>query len=60
MVRSGFCWLIPIPSNESDTNPLGIAPFQNDQIGKGWYVGNGDRVIQYDVVVGKTFAAVGA
>jgi len=40
--------LQPIPANESDTNPLGIAPFLNYQIGNGWYVGNGDMVIQYD------------
>jgi hypothetical protein len=40
--------LQPIPDSESDTNPLGIAPFLNYQLGKGWYVGNGDMVIQYD------------
>ena len=33
---------------ESDTNPLGIAPFLNFQLGSGWYVGNGDMVIRYD------------
>jgi len=32
----------------SDTNPLGIAPIVNYQLGEGWYVGNGDMVIQYD------------
>lgn len=32
----------------SDTNPLGIAPFLNYQLGGGWYVGNGDMVMQYD------------
>ena len=32
----------------SDRNPLGIAPFLNFQLGGGWYVGNGDMVIQYD------------
>ena len=32
----------------SDTNPLGLAPFLNYQLGNGWYVGNGDMVIQYD------------
>jgi hypothetical protein len=40
--------LQPIPDNGSDTNALGIAPFLNYQIGKGWYVGNGDMTIQYD------------
>jgi len=40
--------LQPIPDNESDTNPLGIAPFLNYQMGQGWYVGNGDMTIQYD------------
>jgi hypothetical protein len=32
----------------SDTNPLGIAPFLNYRLGKGWYVGNGDMVALYD------------
>jgi hypothetical protein len=32
----------------SDTNPLGIAPIINYRLGNGWYVGNGDMVIQYD------------
>ncbi len=40
--------LQPVPENGSDTNPLGIAPFLNFQLGKGWYVGNGDMIIQYD------------
>jgi len=39
--------LQPTPG-KSDTNPLGIAPFLNYQIGDGWYVGNGDMTIQYD------------
>ena len=33
---------------ESDTNPLGIAPFLNYQLGNGWYIGNGDMVARYD------------
>ena len=33
---------------KSDTNALGIAPIVNYQLGAGWYVGNGDMVIQYD------------
>jgi len=37
-----------LPAGSSDTNPLGIAPFLNFQLGGGWYVGNGDMVIQYD------------
>jgi hypothetical protein len=37
-----------LPVGTSDTNPLGIAPFLNYQLGEGWYVGNGDMVIQYD------------
>lgn len=32
----------------SDTNPLGISPFLNYQLGGGWYVGNGDMVAQWD------------
>jgi hypothetical protein len=34
--------------DDDNTNPLGIAPFLNYQLGNGWYVGNGDMVIQYD------------
>ena len=36
------------PDPREDTNPLGIAPFLNYQLGDGWYIGNGDMVIQYD------------
>jgi hypothetical protein len=36
------------PAGTSDTNPLGIAPFLNYRLGDGWYVANGDQVIQYD------------
>ena len=36
------------PGSRNDTNPLGIAPFLNYQLGGGWYIGNGDMVIQYD------------
>ena len=57
-----------LPAGTSDTNPLGIAPFLNYQLGGGWYVGNGDMVISYDwdsnevympigVRLGKVFAA---
>jgi hypothetical protein len=37
-----------LPAGSSDTNPLGIAPILNYRLGDGWYVGNGDMVIQYD------------
>jgi len=37
-----------LPVGKSDTNPLGIAPFLNYRLGKGWYVGNGDMVALYD------------
>jgi hypothetical protein len=37
-----------LPAGSSDTNPLGIAPFLNYQLGGGWYVGNGDMIISYD------------
>jgi hypothetical protein len=36
-----------LPAGDDNTNPLGIAPFLNFQLGGGWYVGNGDMVIQY-------------
>ena len=37
-----------LPPTDSDTNPLGIAPILNYQLGSGWYVGNGDMVARYD------------
>jgi len=37
-----------LPAGSNDTNPLGIAPFLNYRLGGGWYVSNGDQVIQYD------------
>ena len=37
-----------LPPSKSNTNPLGIAPFLNYQLGNGWYVGNGDMVMRYD------------
>jgi hypothetical protein len=37
-----------VPPGTSDTNPLGIAPFLNYRLGKGWYIGNGDMVALYD------------
>jgi hypothetical protein len=37
-----------LPAGTSDTNPLGIAPIVNYRLGKGWYVSNGDMIVQYD------------
>ncbi|MGB5627642.1 MAG: hypothetical protein WBM61_18060 [Woeseiaceae bacterium] len=37
-----------LPAGSSDTNPLGIAPIVNYRLGDGWYVSNGDQIIQYD------------
>ena len=37
-----------LPAGSSDTNPIGIAPILNYQLGGGWYVGNGDQIINYD------------
>ena len=37
-----------LPPSESDTQPLGLAPFLNYQLGDGWYVGNGDMTVRYD------------
>jgi hypothetical protein len=37
-----------VPADQSDTNPLGIAPFLNFRLDKGWYIGNGDMVARYD------------
>jgi len=37
-----------LPAGTSDTNPLGIAPIVNYLLGNGWYISNGDMVIQYD------------
>ena len=37
-----------LPPGKSNTNPLGVAPILNYKIAKGWYVSNGDMVIQYD------------
>ena len=39
---------LALPPGKSDTNPLGIAPFLNYQLGNGWYIGNGDMVMRYD------------
>jgi hypothetical protein len=38
----------PANPSSSDTNPLGIAPILNYKLGGGWYLSNGDMVLQYD------------
>ena len=48
-----------LPVGTSDTNPLGIAPFLNYQLGEGWYVGNGDMVIQYDWDSDEVYVPIG-
>jgi hypothetical protein len=48
-----------LPSGTSDTNPLGMAPFLNYQIGGGWYVGNGDMVASYDWDSKKLYLPIG-
>ena len=48
-----------LPPGDSETNPLGIAPFLNYRIGKtGLYVGNGDMVALYDWKSGKFYLPV--
>ncbi len=37
-----------LPPDQSDTNPLGIAPFLNYRLGNGYYIGNGDMVALWD------------
>ena len=39
---------VALPAGKSDTNPLGIAPIVNYLLGGGWYISNGDMVMQYD------------
>lgn len=48
-----------LPPGTSDTNPLGIAPFLNYQLGGGWYIGNGDMVAQYDWDSNKFYMPIG-
>jgi hypothetical protein len=47
------------PPGTKDTNPLGIAPFLNYQLGDGWYVGNGDMVAQFDWDSKKFYMPIG-
>ena len=48
-----------LPAGTSDTNPLGIAPFLNYQLGGGWYVGNGDMVLNYDWDSSEVYLPIG-
>jgi hypothetical protein len=48
-----------LPPGTSDTNPLGLAPFLNYQLGGGWYVGNGEMVAQYDWDSSKFYMPIG-
>lgn len=44
---------------DSDTNPLGIAPFLNYRLPKGWYLGNGDMVLRYNWDNGEFYMPIG-
>lgn len=49
-----------LPVGESDTNPLGIAPFLNYRIGpNGWYVQTADLVALYDWNTKKFYLPIG-
>ena len=48
-----------LPAGSSDTNPLGLAPILNYQLGGGWYIGNGDMVAQYDWDSNKFYLPIG-
>ena len=48
-----------LPAGSSDSNPLGMAPILNYQLGGGWYIGNGDMVAQYDWNSNKFFLPIG-
>jgi hypothetical protein len=48
-----------LPTGQTDTNPLGIAPFLNYRLGNGWYVGNGDMVALYDWDTKKFYLPIG-
>ncbi len=48
-----------LPPGTSETNPLGIAPILNYQLGGGWYVGNGDMVANYDWNSKKFYLPIG-
>lgn len=44
---------------KSGAAPLGIAPILNYQLGKGWYVGNGDMVARWDWDTGSFYLPLG-
>jgi hypothetical protein len=48
-----------LTAEESDTNPLGIAPFLNFRLDNGWYLGNGDMVLRYDWNSGEFYMPIG-
>jgi hypothetical protein len=48
-----------LPPTSSDTNPRGIAPFLNFQLGGGFYVGNGDMVARYDWDTKQVYLPIG-
>ena len=48
-----------LPVGTSETNPLGIAPILNYRLGSGWYVGNGDMIVQYDWDSEKFYMPIG-
>ena len=48
-----------LPTGQTDTNPLGMAPFLNYRLGNGWYVGNGDMVALYDWDSKKFYLPIG-
>jgi hypothetical protein len=49
-----------LPTGNSQTNPLGMAPFLNYRFGlSGWYVGNGDMVALYDWNSSKFYLPIG-
>jgi len=48
------------PSDASDTNPLGIAPFLAYRIADGWYVQTADLVAQYDWNNNEFYMPIGA
>lgn len=48
-----------LPAGQSDTNPLGLAPFLNYRLGGGWYIGNGDMVIKWDWDSNELYVPIG-
>jgi len=46
------------PGPPNDTNPLGIVPIVNYKLAKGWYISNGDMVVQYDWESGELYIPI--